>query len=42
MSALSEIKTRLKEHEGEIEEVEEMDLSEIKITRFDNEVKAYL
>ena len=42
MSALSEIKTRLKEHDTEVEDVEEMDLSEIKITRFDNELKSYL
>lgn len=38
MSALVDIKNRLKEHEDEVGELEEMDLSEIKIGRFTPEM----
>lgn len=42
MSALALIKDRLKEHEDEIEEVEEMDLSELKIGQFTPEIAKHL
>jgi hypothetical protein len=42
MSALSQIKDRLKEHDDEIEELEEMDLSDIKIGRLTPDVTKYL
>ena len=42
MSALEDIKKRLKDHDDEIEEMQEMDLSEIKIGSFTPDVVTHL
>ena len=42
MSVLSEIKTRLKDYDDSIEELEEMDLSEIKMDKLTPEIVTHL